>query len=254
MILTPSELERYSQQIKLDQIGRAGQLKLKQAHVLCVGAGGLGSAVLLYLAAAGVGTLGIVDDDRLELSNLQRQILYKDADRGTVKTEAAKQHLLALNPNLTIHAYPERLIFENAAQLFHLYDIIADCSDNFATRYLIADQAHALDKPHVYASVRQFEGQVALFLGKKTPCFRCLFPDAPPAELFPPCVEGGVLGVLPGLLGSLQAAEILKWILGFDLPLAGKLMLIQLLAPRFSVLALERNKACLLCGGMPSLS
>ena len=246
-MLTTDELNRYSQQVLLDPIGLAGQLKLKNARVLCIGAGGLGSSLLLYLTAAGVGTIGIVDDDHVELSNLQRQILYQQAHLGHPKALVAKQQLLALNPSVIINSYPEKFNALNAESIASSYDIIADCSDNFSTRYLVNDIAFSLDKPYVFASVEKFTGQCAIFLGQKSACFRCLFPVIPPAELFPPCASGGVLGVLPGLLGTLQATEILKWLLKLDECLSGNLLTINLLTMQFEKLRFQKNTACVLC-------
>jgi adenylyltransferase/sulfurtransferase len=231
----------------LEEVGFAGQLKLKNARVLCIGAGGLGSPLLLYLTAAGVGTIGIVDDDKVELSNLQRQILYQEAHLSQQKVLIAKQQLMALNSNTHITVYPERFNADNAESIVSQYDIIADCSDNFLTRYLVNDIAFSLNKPYVFASVTQFTGQCAIFLGQKSPCFRCLFPVAPPADISPPCMSSGVLGVLPGLLGTLQATEILKWLLGLDNSLAGNLLTIDLLTMKFETLRFQRNTECTLC-------
>jgi len=250
MSLTAEELTRYSQQLKLDQIGLAGQLKLKKARVLCVGAGGLGSALLFYLAAAGVGTLGIVDDDILERSNLQRQILYKETELGHKKAFLAKQNVLALNPNLKIDTYTERLTAENASFLISPYELVADCSDNFSTRYLINEVCYELNKPWCYASVQQFQGQVSFLLGGEGPCFRCLFPCCPDEEFFPPCTTGGILGVVPGLLGLIQATEILKWILGLGTSLKGQLLTVDPLNLQFRSFSFEQNPKCETCFGL----
>ncbi|MBA2651062.1 MAG: molybdopterin-synthase adenylyltransferase MoeB [Tatlockia sp.] len=245
--LSADELIRYSQQIKLDEIGFQGQEKLKNARVLCVGLGGLGSPLLLYLAAAGVGTLGLVDDDIVELSNLQRQILYRSPQVAHQKTVAAKAELLALNPSIQVNTYAEKLTENNAAQLISQYDIIADGSDNFYTRYLIHDVCFELDKPYVYASASQFQGYCSIFYGSKGPCFRCLFPMPPSSDTIPNCDSGGVLGVLPGLLGIIQAAEIIKWILKIGSPLEKRLLMIDLLKMTFKEVHLSQNPDCKLC-------
>jgi molybdopterin/thiamine biosynthesis adenylyltransferase/rhodanese-related sulfurtransferase len=247
LLLTADELTRYSPQLKLAQVGLAGQLKLKNARVLCIGAGGLGSSLLLYLAAAGIGTLGIVDDDCVELSNLQRQILYQQAHLGHKKARMAKQQLTALNPAVNIQVYTEKFNFNNAEKIISQYDIIADCSDNFPTKYLINDMAFYLNKPYVFASVDQFAGQCAFFLGKQSACFRCLFPVIPAAGVFPACDQSGVLGILPGILGTLQAAEIIKWILGLAMSLAENLLTLDVLTMKFSKLHFQQNSTCVLC-------
>lgn len=245
--LSTDELIRYSQQIKLDEIGFQGQEKLKNARVLCVGLGGLGSPLLLYLAAAGVGTLGIVDDDVVELSNLQRQILYRLPQVALQKTVAASATLLALNPSIQVNTYSEKLTENSAAKLISQYDIIADGSDNFYTRYLIHDVCFELDKPYVYASASQFQGHCSIFYGSKGPCFRCLFPMPPSSDTIPNCDTGGVLGVLPGLLGIIQAAEIIKWILKIGNSLEKRLLLIDLLKMTFKEVHLSQNPDCKLC-------
>jgi sulfur-carrier protein adenylyltransferase/sulfurtransferase len=247
MSLLPEEINRYSQQLKLDHVGLEGQLKLKNARVLCIGAGGLGSSVLLHLASAGVGTIGIVDNDVVELSNLQRQILYQNSQIGYKKAIIAKQQLFALNPNIDIYAYTERFNINNANELINQYDIIADCSDNFATRYLINDICYLLNKPYAFASIYQFEGQCSLFLSKKTPCFRCLYSLIPIADIAPDCSEGGVLGVLPGLFGVIQATEIIKWILKIGNSLAGHLLSIDILKMQFRTFQILQNPECSLC-------
>lgn len=247
MALTADELARYSRHLVLPQVGHAGQEKLKKARILCVGAGGLGSPLLLYLAAAGVGTLGIIDPDFVDISNLQRQILYRNDDQQQPKVLAAKAHLLALNPNLQIEAYQESLTPNNALQLIAQYDYIADGSDNFATRYLVNDACVVLSKPNVHASVLQFEGRCIVFAGSDGPCYRCLHPEPPPAQLVPNCAEGGVLGVLPGLLGTLQALEIIKLILGIGHSLHSELLLVNGLSMRFQTLKLSPDPQCLVC-------
>lgn len=245
--LSVDELIRYSQQIKLDEIGFLGQEKLKNSRVLCVGLGGLGSPLLLYLAAAGVGTLGLVDDDVVELSNLQRQILYHSSQVALQKTVAAESQLLALNPSIQVNTYSEKLTENNASQLISKYDIIADGSDNFYTRYLIHDICFELDKPYVYASASQFQGYCSIFYGNKGPCFRCLFPMPSSSDTIPNCAVGGVLGVLPGILGIIQAAEIIKWILKMGHSLEKRLLMIDLLKMTFKEIQISQNPDCMLC-------
>lgn len=246
-MLSTHEITRYAQHIKLENIGLSGQLKLKNARVLCVGAGGLASPLLLYLAASGVGTLGIVDNDQVELSNLQRQVLYQDQHVGQKKVAIAQQQILALNPDVNVITHLVRLSAENAKEIISSYDIIADCTDNFATRYLINDTCFLLDKPFSSASIAQFEGQCTLFLGKKGPCYRCLFPLSLNKKTIPNCSEGGVLGVLPGILGMVQAAEIVKFILGIGEGLSGRLWLFDLLKMQSREIHYAQNPACELC-------
>lgn len=252
--LSADELIRYSQQIKLDEIGFSGQEKLKNARVLCVGLGGLGSPLLLYLAAAGVGTLGIVDDDVVELSNLQRQVLYRSSQVAHQKTIAASAQILALNPLIQLHAYSEKLTENNAARLINNYDIIADGSDNFYTRYLIHDVCFELKKPYVYASASQFQGYCSIFYGSNGPCFRCLFPSPPSSDMVPDCNTSGVLGALPGLLGIIQAAEIIKWILKIGHSLEKRLLMVDLLKMTFKEIHLSQNPDCKRCVHHQSLS
>jgi len=243
--LSANELIRYSQQIKLAEIGLIGQEKLKNARVLCVGLGGLGSPLLLYLAAAGVGTLGIVDDDSVELSNLHRQILYRSSQIAEQKTVAASTQLSALNPSIQVNTYSARLGAHNATELISQYDIIADGSDNFSTRYLIHDVCFALEKPYVYASASQFQGYCSVFQGNKGPCLRCLFPVPPNATAN--CAVGGILGVVPGMLGIIQAAEIIKWIANIGNLLEKRLLMIDLLKMSFKEIHLSQNPACKFC-------
>jgi len=245
--LSADDLIRYSQQIKLAEIGLQGQEKLKNARVLCVGLGGLGSPLLLYLAAAGVGTLGIVDDDIVELSNLQRQILYRSPQVALQKTVAARTQLLEINPTIQVHSYNEKLTEQNAAELIKQYDIIADGSDNFYTRYLIHDLCFKLAKPYVYAGASQFQGSCAIFYGGKGPCLRCLFPMSPNNDTMPNCDTGGVLGVLPGMLGIMQATEIIKWILKIGTSLEKRLLMIDLLKMTFKEIHLSQDPDCKLC-------
>ena len=241
------EIIRYSRHFALPQVGVAGQKKLKNAKVLCVGAGGLGSPLLLYLAAAGVGTIGIVDSDKVDLSNLQRQILYSQTDQNRSKVIAAQEKLNNLNSSIEIIPHPYQLNDENALELINQYDIVADGTDNYATRYLINDACFYAKKPNVHASIFQFEGQCSVFAATKGPCYRCLFAEAPPAGLIPNCAEGGVLGVLPGIMGSLQATEVIKLILGIGQPLIGRLLMFDALSMTFRELQIEKNARCVLC-------
>ena len=243
--LAPQQIERYSRHLRLPEVGLAGQRRLLAARVLCIGAGGLGSPACLYLAAAGVGTIGIVDDDRVELSNLQRQILHDHARVGRPKVHSAAQSLGALNPDVVIHPIEVRLDRDNAAALLADYDLVIDGSDNLATRYVVNDIAMPLRKPVVFGAVLRFEGQVSLFEGR--PCYRCLFPEPPPRELAPSCAEAGVLGVLPGIIGSLQAAEAIKWLLGVGRSLAGRLLVFDALSMQFNELQLAPDPACPIC-------
>jgi sulfur-carrier protein adenylyltransferase/sulfurtransferase len=247
IFLSADEIMRYAQQIKLAEIGLDGQKKLKDARVLCIGLGGLGSSLLLYLAAAGVGKLGIVDHDSVELTNLQRQILYRSDHLGQAKSTVAREQLLALNPSIRVNSYTEKLIRDNADELISQYDIIADGSDNFATRYLIHDTCFKFNKPYVYASAGQFQGYCALFhANQENPCLRCLFPYAT-SDTHINCTTTGVLGVLPGLLGILQATEIIKWILKIGTGLVKRLLVVDLLAMSFKEIHLSKNLDCQLC-------
>jgi len=246
MALSDEELERYARHLVLRQVGGPGQAKIREARVLIVGAGGLGSPAALYLAAAGVGTLGLVDDDHVSLSNLQRQILFTTADVGTAKTEAAARTLAALNPGVTVLPLPLRLTADNAADLIADYDLVLDGSDNFETRFLVNDTCFALGKTLVFAAVTEFEGQLSTFKGQ--PCYRCLFPAAPPAGTVPNCSETGVIGAAAGVMGSLAALEVLKEIAGFGEGLAGKLLIYEALAARFRTVILKADPACSLCG------
>lgn len=241
------ELLRYSRHFSLPNVGTEGQKRLAKAKVLCVGAGGLGSPLLLYLTAAGVGTLGIVDDDVVELSNLQRQILYNTDDLQQNKTQCAEIKLKQLNPHVNIIRHNERLTKDNALNIIRQYDIIADGTDNFATRYVVNDACFHAKKPNVYASIFQFEGQCSVFTAKNGPCYRCLYDAPPPAGLIPNCAEGGVFGVLPGLLGTLQATEVIKLILGIGEPLIGRLLTVDALTMRFREFQLQINPDCRLC-------
>jgi adenylyltransferase/sulfurtransferase len=248
------EILRYSRHLIMPEVTLEGQKRIKQAKVLCIGAGGLGSPLTLYLAAAGVGTIGLVDFDTLDLTNLQRQILYSTADVGRPKLEAAKERLTDLNPEIEIVTHSLHLSSWNALDLFKDYDIIADGTDNFPTRYLVNDTCVLLGKPNVYASIFRFEGQVSVFDATRGPCYRCMFPEPPPPGLVPSCAEGGVLGVLPGIVGSLQALEVLKLILGVGEPLIGRLSWFDALDFAFRELAVRKDPNCAICGATPSIT
>ncbi|MFL5759594.1 MAG: molybdopterin-synthase adenylyltransferase MoeB [Thermomicrobiales bacterium] len=239
---------RYSRHILIPEVGESGQQKLLDAKVLLVGAGGLGSPAALYLAAAGVGTLGIVDDDVVDDSNLQRQVIHNTDRIGISKVESARQTIQALNPDVTVIGHEERLSKSNILDIFGQYDIILDGTDNFATRYLINDATVLLDKPNIHGSIFRFEGQATTFLPHLGPCYRCLFPDPPPPELAPNCAEAGVLGVLPGIVGLIQATEVIKLILGIGEPLSGRLLTYDALSTTFRELRLRRDPECPMCG------
>ncbi len=241
------ELRRYSRHLLLPEVGVVGQRRLKHAKVLLVGAGGLGSPAALYLAAAGVGTLGLVEFDAVDLSNLQRQVLYTTRDVGRPKLLAAKERLEALNPGVRVIPHEERLTADNALEILRPYDVVVDGTDNFPTRYLVNDAAVLLGKPNVYGSIYRFEGQVSVFDARRGPCYRCLYPEPPPADLVPSCAEAGVLGVLPGLVGVLQATETVKLLLGQGDPLIGRLLLFDALGLTFRELTLRKNPHCVLC-------
>jgi adenylyltransferase/sulfurtransferase len=246
--LSKEEVQRYSRHLIMPEVGMEGQLKLKRARVLTIGTGGLGAPLGLYLAAAGVGHLGLVDFDVVDNSNLQRQVTFTTADVGKPKSEAAKARLSALNPAIEIVSYETRLTSDNALELLRDYDIIVDGTDNFPTRFLVNDACVLLDKPNVYGSIFRFEGQATVFGYPGGPCYRCLYPEPPPPGLVPSCAEGGVLGVLPGIVGSIQAMETIKLILGTGEPLVGRLLLFDALAMRFRELKLKRNPECPMCG------
>jgi sulfur-carrier protein adenylyltransferase/sulfurtransferase len=251
--LSNEEVLRYSRHLIMPEVGIDGQLKLKQAKVLCIGTGGLGAPLGLYLAAAGVGRLGLVDFDKVDLTNLQRQILFSNDSVGRPKIEAAAERLHGLNPDIQIDRHETRLTSENALDLFREYDVIVDGTDNFPTRYLVNDACILLGKPNVYGSIFRFEGQVSVFGYEGGPCYRCLYPEPPPPGLVPSCAEGGVLGVLPGIVGALQAAEAIKLILGKGEPLVGRLLLFDALAMRFRELKLRKNPDCPVCGTHPTV-
>jgi adenylyltransferase/sulfurtransferase len=252
--LSREELQRYSRHLIMPEVGLDGQKKLKAARVLCVGAGGLGSPLALYLAAAGVGTLGLVDFDAVDSSNLQRQILHGTKDVGRPKLESAAERLRDVNPNVKIVPHQVRLSSDNALDLFRHYDVIADGTDNFPTRYLVNDACVLLGKPNVYASIYRFEGQASVFWAAKGPCYRCLYQEPPPPGLVPSCAEGGVLGILPGLLGVIQATETIKLILGAGESLVGRLLLVDALGMTFRQLKVRKNPDCVVCGPNPTVT
>ncbi len=252
-MLSPSELIRYARHLTLPEMGAAGQERLAQGRVLLVGAGGLGSPAALYLAAAGVGTIGIVDGDAVELSNLQRQVLHGTGAVGTPKTDSARNRLADLNPGVRVETHRVRLTSANALDLMGQYDLALDGSDNFPTRYLVNDASVLLGKPYIYGSIFRFDGQVSVFAAPGGPCYRCLFSEPPPPDLVPNCAEAGVLGVLPGIVGSLQALEAIKWLLGAGESLVGRLLLVDALRVRFRELAVSRDPHCVVCGDRPSL-
>jgi adenylyltransferase/sulfurtransferase len=246
--LSNDEILRYSRHLIMPEVGMEGQQKLKAARVLCIGAGGLGSPLALYLAAAGVGTLGIVDFDVVDYTNLQRQIIHSTADVGRKKLDSAAEKLKGINPFLNLRKFETKLTSENALELFREFDIVADGTDNFPTRYLVNDACVLTGKPNVYGSIFRFEGQASVFATEQGPCYRCLYPEPPPPGLVPSCAEGGVLGILPGLVGVMQATEVIKLILGIGDPLIGRLLLIDSLGMKFRELKLRKNPECPMCG------
>ncbi len=252
--LTQDDLSRYSRHLLLPEVGVEGQRKLKAARVLCVGTGGLGSPLALYLAAAGVGTLGLVDFDVVDASNLQRQIIHSTADIGRKKLDSAGEKLKALNPELNVQKHDTLLSSANALDILKDYDVVADGTDNFPTRYLVNDACVLLGKPNAYGSIFRFEGQASVFATKDGPCYRCLYPEPPPPGLVPSCAEGGVLGILPGLIGVIQATETIKLILGIGEPLIGRLLLVDALKLRFRELKLRKNPECPVCGTHPTVT
>jgi len=254
MELNNDEIRRYSRHLILPEVGLAGQKRIKAASVLCIGAGGLGSPIAMYLAAAGIGKIGIVDFDTVDFSNLQRQILHTDADVGRSKAESAKETIHGINPHCEVVIHNTRISSENALDLIRPYDIVVDGTDNFPTRYLTNDACVILKKPNVYGSIFRFEGQASVFaphLGG--PCYRCLYPEPPPPGMVPSCAEGGVLGVLPGIIGCIQATEILKLAIGKGNLLVGRLLLFDALKMKFSELKLRRDPACPICGDHPTI-
>jgi adenylyltransferase/sulfurtransferase len=246
--LSRDEILRYSRHLLIPEVGLEGQRKLKNSSALIIGTGGLGSPVALYLAAAGIGRIGLVDYDVVDSSNLQRQVIHGTSTVGTLKVESARAKLLDLNPDIQVDVYNEPYTSENALRIAADYDIILDGTDNFPTRYLTNDVAVFLGKPNVYASIYRFDGQVSVFYAKEGPCYRCLFPEPPPPGLVPSCAEGGVLGVLPGTIGTLQATEALKLLLGIGEPLIGKLLLYNALDMSFDFVKLKKNPNCRVCG------
>jgi len=252
--LTNDEIARYSRHLILPEVGMEGQRKLKAAKVLCVGTGGLGSPLALYLAAAGVGTIGLVDFDTVDASNLQRQIIHSTATVGKLKVDSAEIMLKGLNPNLYVVKYNAMLTSANAMEIFKDYDVIADGTDNFQTRYLVNDACVLLKKPNAYGSIFRFEGQASVFGTEEGPCYRCLYPEPPPPGLVPSCAEGGVLGILPGLVGVIQATETIKLILGIGEPLIGRLLLVDALGMSFRTLKLRKNPECPVCGTNPTVT
>ena len=252
--LNAEEIKRYSRHLILPEVGMEGQKKLKSASVLCIGAGGLGSPVAMYLAAAGIGRLGIVDFDVVDYSNLQRQILHTTPDVGRPKLQSARDHLKALNPGVEIQTFETALTSDNALQIFADYDVIVDGTDNFPTRYLVNDACVLLGKPNAYGSIFRFEGQASVFGTKEGPCYRCLYPEPPPPGLVPSCAEGGVLGVLPGIVGCIQANETLKLILGIGEPLVGRFLVFDSLRMKFRELKLRKDPDCPVCGTHPTVT
>lgn len=252
--LSGDEIKRYSRHLIMPEVGVEGQRKLKAAKVLCIGAGGLGSPAAMYLAAAGVGTIGIVDFDVVDFSNLQRQLLHGTPDVGRPKLDSAKDRLNALNPNVHIETYDAALSSGNAMKLFAPYDVILDGTDNFPTRYLVNDACVLSGKPNAYGSIFRFEGQASVFATKDGPCYRCLYPEPPPPGLVPSCAEGGVFGVLPGIIGVIQATETIKLILGIGEPLIGRFMIYDALRMRFRELKLRKDADCPVCGTHPTVT
>jgi len=249
--LSDRQLERYARHVILDEVGEEGQAKLIEARVLVVGAGGLGAPLLLYLGAAGIGTLGVVDNDTVDLSNLQRQVIHDETTLGLAKTASAKKRLATLNPEVKVVEHEERLNAENVERLIADYDIVADGSDNFRTRYLLNDACYKLKKTLVSAALLRFDGQLSTYkahLGAGHPCYRCIFPDQPPADLIPRCEEAGIFGAVAGVMGCLQATEVLKEVLGLGDSLSGRLMIYDALAPAFRTVRIAKDPACPCCG------
>ena len=252
--LTQSQLARYSRHLLMPEVGEAGQIKLLGAKVLLIGAGGLGSPTAMYLAAAGIGTLGIVDGDTVDMSNLQRQLLHTEASVGTPKVESALKTLRGINSDITIQTYPFRIDSSNVLELFKDYDIIVDGCDNFPTRYLVNDACYFLKKTNVHGSIFRFDGQVTVFQPDVGPCYRCLYPEPPPPGMAPSCAEAGVLGVLPGIVGVAQAIETIKVVLGIGQPLIGRLLTFDALPMKFRELRTRKDPDCPLCGTQPTVT
>lgn len=254
MELTRDEILRYSRHLLIPEVGLEGQKKLKSSSVLVIGTGGLGSPVALYLAAAGVGRIGLVDYDTVDASNLQRQVIHGTSTVGKLKVESAKQRLLDLNPGIQVDLYNEPFTSENALRIAKDYDLLIDGTDNFPTRYLTNDVSVMLGKPNVYGSIFRFDGQASVFATKDGPCYRCLFPEPPPPGLVPSCAEGGVLGVLPGTIGTIQATEAIKLLLGIGSSLAGRLLIYNALDMSFEYVKLKKNPKCAVCGEHPTVT
>ena len=252
--LRPDQYDRYRRHLTLPEMGYEGQQKLLDSSVLLIGAGGLGCPLALYLAAAGVGQLGLVDDDVVDASNLQRQVLYQTRDIGKLKVEVAKERIQALNPDVDVVTYPLRLTSENALEIFADYDVIVDGTDNFPTRYLSNDACVILDKPNVYGSIFRFEGQASVFDASQGPCYRCLFPEPPPPGSVPSCAEGGVLGVLPGIIATIQGTEAIKLLVGMGRSLSGRLLIYDALAMEFNEFQLKKDPNCPVCGESPTIT
>ncbi|MFW5943516.1 MAG: molybdopterin-synthase adenylyltransferase MoeB, partial [Chloroflexota bacterium] len=252
--LNNEEVQRYSRHLIMPEVGMEGQRKLKAASVLLIGAGGLGSPLAMYLAAAGVGRIGLVDYDVVDYTNLQRQVIHGTSDVGRPKLESAKERIQDINPHVQVDTYAVPLTSDNALDILEPYDVIIDGTDNFPTRYLTNDACVLLGKPNVYGSIFRFEGQVSVFHAEEGPCYRCLFPEPPPPGLVPSCAEGGVLGVLPGTVGALQASEAIKLILGIGQPLVGRLLLYDALNMEFNEVRLRKNPDCPVCGENPTVT
>ncbi len=257
MEFTDDQIQRYARHIILPEIGGTGQAKLLDARVLVVGAGGLGAPVLLYLAAAGIGTIGVIDDDTVDLSNLQRQVIHDTGTIGVAKVDSAAARISAVNPDVTVERHHTRLTADNAMELIAGYEIVADGSDNFATRYLVNDACYLAGKPLVSAAMLRFDGQISTFKahsGPPHPCYRCVFPEAPPPGTIPSCSEAGVLGALAGLVGSMQAVEVVKEVLGIGDSLSGRLMMIDSLGSQFRTMTVPRDPDCALCGSQATIT
>jgi molybdopterin/thiamine biosynthesis adenylyltransferase/rhodanese-related sulfurtransferase len=252
--LSNEEVLRYSRHLIMPEVGMEGQQKLKAARVLCIGTGGLGSPLALYLSAAGVGTLGLVDFDVVDFTNLQRQVIHFTSDVGRPKLESAREKIAAINPYVDVKTFETRLTSQNALEIFSDFDIIVDGTDNFPTRFLVNDACVFTGKPNVYGSIFRFEGQASVFATKDGPCYRCLYPEPPPPGLVPSCAEGGVLGILPGLVGLIQATEAIKLILGAGQPLIGRLLLVDAMGMKFRELKLRKNPDCVVCGTNPTVT
>jgi adenylyltransferase/sulfurtransferase len=251
--LTPAEIQRYARHLIMPEVAMAGQKRLKAAKVLCIGTGGLGAPLSLYLAAAGVGTLGLADFDVVDVSNLQRQVIHFTSDVGRPKIDSAEEKLRAMNPDLIVRRHEHAVDSSNALELFADYDVIVDGTDNFPTRYLVNDACVLLGKPNVYGSIFRFDGQATVFHPPQGPCYRCLYPEPPPPDLVPNCAEGGVLGILPGLIGVVQATETVKLILGAGKPLVGRLLLYDALEMTFREMKVRKNPRCPICGPDPTI-